>query len=161
MSKCESDRELLKALFKKHEEVLGSKPIVFTLIQNFDSLKISVEKLDFFGCFLPWDADVETGPNARRFLGEPSKHVDVSHIYTKKISSSVTNIRKSQTTLTGQSSSIKKPALSLNIYKTNNQCTLQNNVKANQISIQQRTMDDYNKKVNLIGDCKNKKEDFA
>ena len=39
---CESDPKLLKALVKKHEVVLGPKPIVFTLIRNFDSLKILI-----------------------------------------------------------------------------------------------------------------------
>ena len=92
-------------------------------------------------------------------MREPSEHVDVSHKYTKEISTD-TNKQKSQTTLSGPLSSIKKPTLPLNIDKTNNQGTLQNNVKANQKSIQQRTMEDYNTKVNLIGGCKNKREDF-
>ena len=96
-------------------------------------------------------------------MKELYEHVDVSHIYIKEISSSVTNKRKSQTNLTGPSSLLKKLTLSLNIEKTNNQCTLQSNVKANQksISIQQRIMDDYNKNVNLVRDYKNKTEDFA
>ena len=67
---------------------------------------------------------------------ETSEHVYVSHIYTKEIYFSATNKRKSQTTLTWLSSSLKKPTLSLNIDKSNNQCTLQNNVKANQKAIQ-------------------------
>ena len=96
-------------------------------------------------------------------MKELYEHVDVSHIYIKEISSSVTNKRKSQTNLTGPSSLLKKLTLSLKIEKTNNQCTLQSNVKANQksISIQQRIMDDYNKNVNLVRDYKNKTEDFA
>ena len=81
--------------------------------------------------------------------------VDISHIYNKEISSSATNKRKNQTTLTGPSSSIKKPILSLKRNQTKNQCTLQNNAKTNQKSIHLRTMDNYNTNVNLIGDYKN------
>ena len=39
---------------------------------------------------------------------------------------------------------LKKTTLSLNREETNNQYALQNNAQANQQSIQQRTMDDYN-----------------
>ena len=93
-------------------------------------------------------------------MREPSEPVDVPHMYLKEISSAANKL-KSKTTLTGPSSSIKKPTFSVNIDKTNNYCTLQNNAKANQKSIQQRTIDDYNTKVNLIEDGKNKREDFA
>ena len=78
---CQSGFEWLKALLK---QVLGSKPTVFTLIWDCNSLKIFVQKIDFVGCSLLWDADVEVGPNARQLLWEPSEHVDVSHIYTKE-----------------------------------------------------------------------------
>ena len=70
----ESDPELLKAMLQKHQDVLGANPNVFTLILNFDSSKINTDKIDFVDCFLPWNADVEGGPNARRFLREPSEH---------------------------------------------------------------------------------------
>ena len=56
--------------------------------------------MDFVGCFLPWDINFETGPNARQFFMETSEHVYVSHTYTKEIYFSATNKRKSQTTLT-------------------------------------------------------------
>lgn len=62
---CQSGFEQLKALLK---QVLGSKSTVFTLIRDFNSLKIFVEKTDFVGCSLLWDADVEVGPNARQLL---------------------------------------------------------------------------------------------
>ena len=120
-----------------------------------------MEKIDFVGYFLPWETDFEAGPNARQFLIELSEHLDVSHVYTKEIFYSATNIREIETILTGLLSLIQKPTLSLNIDKRNNQCTLQNNVKAKQKSIQQRIMDDYNTKVNLIRYCKNKIGKFA
>ena len=88
-------------------------------IRNFDTLKKSVEKIDFVGCSLPWDADIVAGPNAMQFLKEQSEHVDLSHIYIKESSSSVTNKQKSQTTLTGPSLLINKPTLSRNIDKIN------------------------------------------
>ena len=50
---CESDPELLKAMFQKHQDVLGPNPNVFTLIRNFDTFKINTDKIDFVGCFLP------------------------------------------------------------------------------------------------------------
>ena len=105
---CQSGFEWLKALLK---QVLGSKPTVFTLIWDCNSLKIFVQKIDFVGCSLVWDADVEVGPNARQLLWEPSEHVDVSHIYTKEFFFFffATNKRKSHTAFTGPLSSIKKP----------------------------------------------------
>ena len=50
-----SDPELLKATLQNHQDVLGPNPNIFTLIRNFDSLKINTDKIDFVGCFLPWD----------------------------------------------------------------------------------------------------------
>ena len=47
--------------------MLGPNPNVFTLILNFDSLKINTDKIYFVDCFLPWNADAEAGPNARCF----------------------------------------------------------------------------------------------
>lgn len=96
----------MKALLK---QVLGSKSTVFTLIRDFNSLKIFVEKTDFVGCSLLWDADVEVGPNARQLLWEPSEHVDLSHIYTKYFFFVATNKRKNHTAFTGPLPSIKKP----------------------------------------------------
>ena len=116
----ESDPELLKAMLQKHQDVLGPNPNVFTLIRNFDSLKINTDKIDFVGCFLPWDADVEAGPHARRFLREPSEHIDICHLYTKKVSFTAANKRKSQTKLIGPSSSKKQQTLSLNVDKSSN-----------------------------------------
>ena len=46
----------------------------------------------------------------------------------------------------------------LYLYQTNN---VQNSLRANQKSFQLRKMDDYNTKIKLIGDCKNKREIFA
>lgn len=96
----------MKALLK---QVLGSKSTVFTLIRDFNSLKIFVEKTDFVGCSLLWDADVEVGPNTRQLLWEPSEHVDVSHICTKEFFFVATNKRKNHTAFTGPLPSIKKP----------------------------------------------------
>ena len=106
-------------------------------------------------------ADVEAGPHARRFLREPSEHIDICHLYTKEVSSTAANKLKSKTKLTGPSSSKKQQTLSLNVGKSNKQGTLQNSLRASQKSFEQRKMDDYNKKVKLVGDCKNKREIFA
>ena len=97
---CASDPELLPALLKQHSEALGSsKPDVWSLIQNFDALKIPSEKINFVGCFLPWDPILEAGPSARRFLRECSEHVQVSHVYTKVVSNVATAKRKQQYTI--------------------------------------------------------------
>ena len=101
---CESDPELLNAMLQKHQNVLGPNPYAFTLIQNFDSLKINTDKIDFVSYFLPWDADVEAGPNARHFLRETPEHIDISHLYTKEVSSTAANKQKHQTKLIGPSS---------------------------------------------------------
>ena len=126
---CESDLELLKAMLQKHQDVVGLNPNVFSLIQNFDSLKINTDKIDFVGCFLPWNADVEAGPNARHFLREPSEHIDICHLYTKEVSSTAVKQTAVQTYWTLM---IKKATitLSLNVDKSNKQCTLQNFLRA-------------------------------
>ena len=157
---CESDPELLKAILQKHQDVLRPNPNIFTLIWNFDSLKVNTDKIDFVGCFLLWHTDVEAGPNARSFLKEPSEHIDICHLYTK-VSSTAANKRKSQTKLIGPSPSKKEQTLSLNVDKSNKQYTLQNSLRASQKSFQQGEMDDYNTKIKLIGDCKNQRKIFA
>ena len=95
---CESDPELLKAMLWKHQDVLGPNPDVFTLIWNFGNT------VDFVDCFLPWNANVEAGPNVRRFLREPSEHIDICHLHTKEVSSTAANKWESQTKLIGPSS---------------------------------------------------------
>ena len=102
-------------MLQKHQDVFGPNSNVFTLIRNFNSLKINTDKIDFVGCFLPWDADVEAGPNARHFLREPSEHTDICHLYTRDVSSTVANKQKSKTKLIGPSSSKKQQTLSLNV----------------------------------------------
>ena len=145
-------------MLQKHQDVFGPNSNVFTLIRNFNSLKINTDKIDFVGCFLPWDADVEAGPNARHFLREPSEHTDICHLYTRDVSSTVANKQKSKTKLIGPSSSKKQPTLSLNVDKSSKQCTLQNSLRASQKSFQQRKIDDYNTKIKLIGGCKSNLE---
>ena len=54
------------------------------------------------------------------FLREPSEHIDICHLYTKKVSFTAANKRKSQTKLIGPSSSKKQQTLSLNVDKSSN-----------------------------------------
>ena len=71
---------------------------MYSLIWNFGNT------VDFVDCFLPWNANVEAGPNVRRFLREPSEHIDVCHLHTKEVSSTAANKWESQTKLIGPSS---------------------------------------------------------
>ena len=53
-----------------------------SLIANWDALKIPEKRLDYVGCFLPWDPKTQAGPNARKFIRDQSEHPKISHIYT-------------------------------------------------------------------------------
>ena len=59
---CESDPELLPSLLRKHKDTLGANANVFSLIDHFDALQILPDKIDFIGCFLPYDPTVFAGP---------------------------------------------------------------------------------------------------
>ena len=52
------------------------------------------------------------------------------HLCTKEVLSTAANIRKSHAKLIGLSSSKKQQTLSLNVDKSNKQCTLQNSLRA-------------------------------
>ena len=53
-----------------------------SLIANWDALKIPEKRLDYVGCFLPWDPKTQAGPNACKFIRDQSEHPKTSHIYT-------------------------------------------------------------------------------
>ena len=45
-----------------------------SLINNWDALKISLDYIDFAGCFLPENKEYEAFPNAQRFIRAPCEH---------------------------------------------------------------------------------------
>ena len=52
-----------------------------SLIANWDMLKLKDAYLDYTGCFLPWNPDVNASPNARKYIRDQSKHPKTSHHY--------------------------------------------------------------------------------
>ena len=71
------------------------------------------------------------------FEGNHLNIIDICHLCTKEVLSTAANIRKSHTKLIGLSSSKKQQTLSLNVDKSNKQCTLENSLRASQKSFQQ------------------------
>ena len=90
---------LVPALIKEYTEGLGQSKTVEALVNNWDSLKIPPRYIDYIGCFLPWESDINAGPNSRRFIREQSEHPKTTHIYTVDSSSSTSNKVKRQSTL--------------------------------------------------------------
>ena len=159
---CESDPELLPALLRKHRDTLGPKANLFSLINNFDSLKISEDKIDFIGCFLPYDPVVVAGPSPRRFLHECAEHVKASHIWTKEVSITAVKRKQKQTSLTkssGASSSTTNNDLSVNPGPSSSQTVIA--VKDKNFAVRCRTIDSFSTIIPLLGKCRNSDDEFA
>ena len=160
---CETDPELMPALLRKHADTLGPKPNVFSLANNYDSLKISEDHLDFIGCFLPYDPEVLAGPNHRRFLRECAEHVTAAHIWTKEVSVTAAKRKQKQSLLaqSSASSSKKKKAADLTLVPGPSSSQTVLAVRGNSTAVRCRSISSFSTTIPLMGKCRNSDDEFA
>ena len=79
------EKVLIPKILEAPWDIWGGDATLLSLINQWDILKIPEDKINFVGCFLPWNSSHFAGPSATRFIHNPKEHVDVSHPGNKKV----------------------------------------------------------------------------